>query len=104
MKNLKIFHNFVFDSSNLAFWDTERNAKNRSRLHITVLEEIRKNCPQIVKIAFFVKNGQFSGSFFLDFLQERCFVEGCGCLRCVQCTKILNFSYQKQHSEIFSNS
>ena len=28
-------------------------------------------------------------------------LEGCGFLRCVQCPKTLNLSYQKQYSEIF---
>ena len=44
----------------------------------------------------------FLGSFSW-FFQERCFVESCGFLRCVQCPKTLNLSYQKQHLEIFSN-
>ena len=42
---------------------------------------------------FFVKNGKFL-AVFLDFGQERCFVEGCCFLRCVQCPKTLNLSYQ----------
>ena len=40
---------------------------------------------------------------FFHFFQERCFVEGFGFLRCVECPKTLRLSYQKQHSEIFSN-
>ena len=69
MKNLKIFPNVVFDSSNYAFWDAERKAKNRSPLHSTVLEKIRKNCLKIVKNAFFVKNCQFL-AVFLDFFKN----------------------------------
>ena len=37
----------------------------------------------------------FSCSIFCHKLfQEQCFVEGCGFLRCVQCPKSLNLSYQ----------
>ena len=47
VKNFKIFQNVVFDSSNKAFWDTERNAKNRTPLQSTVLEKIKKNCQKL---------------------------------------------------------
>ena len=70
VKNLKLFPNVVFDSSNEAFWDTERNAKNRSPLRSTVLEKIRKNGLKIVKNALFVKSGQFL-AVFLDFFENR---------------------------------
>ena len=69
VKNLKIVQNVVFDSSNQAFWDTERNAKKRSPLHNTVFEKIRKNCMKIVKNAIFVKSGQFP-AVFLDFFNN----------------------------------
>ena len=49
---------------------------------------------------FFVKKKwSISGSVF-GLFQERCFVESCRFLRCVQCPKTLNLSYQNQHLEI----
>ena len=56
VNNLKIFSNVVFDSSNWAFWDTERNAKNRSPLQSIVLEKIKKNYQ---KLAVFNKKSIF---------------------------------------------
>ena len=38
-------------------------------LHSTVFEKIRKNCPKIVKNAFFGKNGHFP-AVFLDFFKN----------------------------------
>ena len=92
VKDLKIFPKIVFNSLNLAFWDTEHNAKNYSLLQ------------NIVLTLFLTKNAFLTilRQFFLIF-QERCCVEGCVFLRCVQYPKTLNLSYQKQHSEIFSN-
>ena len=40
------------------------------------------------------------GQLFLIF-QEWCFVEGCGFLRCAQCPKALNLSYQTPFGNIF---
>ena len=79
---------------------TERNVKNHSPLQSTVFEKNQEKPPEcffFAKNAFMAILGNFSWSF-----QERCCVEGCGFLRCVQCPKMLNLSYQKQHSEIFS--
>ena len=65
---LKKNPNDFSDSSNKAFWDAERNAKNDIPLHSTVLEKIRKNCLKIVKNVFFGKNGQFMAAFLYFFL------------------------------------
>ena len=49
---------------------------------------------------FLLKTANF-WHFFLIF-SRRCFVEGCGFLRWVQCPKTLNLSYQKQHFKFFT--
>ena len=97
---LKIFSNVDFDSSNEAFWDTEHNGKkpHPSTKHCSWKK--RKNCQTKYSKCIFCLKQPISGSFSL-FFQERCFLEGCGFLCCVQCPKTLNLSYHKQHSEIF---
>ena len=75
VKKLKIFQNVVFDSSNFAFWDTERNAKNHSPLQSTVLEKSRntaRNWPFIKTNAFliiliFIQQGLFYFSVELGY-------------------------------------
>ena len=52
VNNFKLFQNDVFDSSNVAFEDTERNAKSRNPLKSTVLEKNNKYCQ---KLAIFNK-------------------------------------------------
>ena len=42
-EKFEFFPNVAFDSSNKAFWDTDRNVKNRSPLQSTVLKKIKKN-------------------------------------------------------------
>ena len=70
VKNLKIFPNVVFDSSNYAFWDTERNAKKPqpSTQHRSLknLEKLPKNSQKCIS----VKNSQFL-TVFLDFSKLR---------------------------------
>ena len=65
VKKLKIYSNSVFDSSNYAFLDTERNAKNRSPLQRTVFEKIKSNCQ---KMAVFDKKNAFFTIFRQFFL------------------------------------
>ena len=47
MKNLKKNFNVVFDTSNKAFWDTERNTTNRSPLQSSVFEKNLENCQKL---------------------------------------------------------
>ena len=49
-----------------------------------------RSWPFLTRMHFWLFLGSFSW-----FFQKRCCVEGCGFLRCIQCPKTLNLSYQK---------
>ena len=46
-KSLKIFPNVVFDCLNLAFWDTERNAKTIALYKAPFMKKSRQNCQKL---------------------------------------------------------
>ena len=102
VKNLKIFLNVVLIAQFKRFGTLNAMQKTVALYKAPFSKKSRKtarNWPFLTKKAFLTIFRQF----FLIFFQERCFIEGCGFLCCVQCPKTPNLSYQKQHSEKISN-
>ena len=89
--------NVVLIAQNKRFGTLNATQKSTALYKAPFLKKSRKtarNWPFLTNRAFLTFQAVFP-----DSSQDRCFVEGCGFLRCVQCPKTLYLSYQKQHSE-----